>query len=265
MLNLFFFQNKNQNDFESNLNYNFDFLIPKKINLILSKIELDTVSLDSISDSSSGIKEYETGKGIPPQKESDRLNKIFNSNKKINEDYWKHITGSEVENYVLNWSDTYLKYGEWIAAPRNIKYFQGERIIIREIPDKTRLKVAYTNKEFTVKNTAHIFIPNSADYPAKYLCAILNSSLIGFYFRNKFSEKDDVFPKAKLGQCRLLPIKKPLDKYMFDVLIDKILKIKDKNPDAEITSIVKEIDFKVYSLYNLNEEEIRIIEEELFD
>jgi hypothetical protein len=29
---------------------------------------------------------------------------------------------------------------------------------------------------------------------------------MGFYFKNKFSEDDDVFPKAKLGQCKKLPI-----------------------------------------------------------
>ena len=30
---------------------------------------------------------------------------------------------------------------------------------------------------------------------------------MGFYFKNKFSEFDDIFPKAKIGQCKQLPIK----------------------------------------------------------
>jgi hypothetical protein len=42
----------------------------------------------------------------------------------------------------------------------------------------------------------------------KSILAILNSKLIGYYFKFKFSEFDTVFPKAKIGQCKLLPIKK---------------------------------------------------------
>ena len=36
--------------------------------------------------------------------------------------------------------------------------------------------------------------------------SILNSRCIKYYFKNKFAEFDDVFPKAKIGQCKELPI-----------------------------------------------------------
>ncbi len=43
-------------------------------------------------------------------------------------------------------------------------------------------------------------------------------------------------------------------------LVDKILAAKKDNPQADVTALEKEIDQLVYKLYDLTEEEIRIIE-----
>ena len=250
-----------QSSFTNNENYYFDFLTLPENKALLSKIEVNSVQLNEISDSSSGIKEYEIGKGIPPQTKEDRVNKIFNSTEKMDDTYIKHIQGYEVNNYVLNWQGGYLKYGKWIAAPRDPKYFKGERIIIREIPGKDRLIVAYTIDNYTVKNTAHVFIINDF-YDSKFIVGLLNSKLIGYYFVNKFSERDSVFPKAKIGQCRLLPIKKCelYNQTPISELVNLIIHTKQQNPSADTTSLESEIDQLVYKLYDLTEEEIEIVE-----
>ena len=43
--------------------------------------------------------------------------------------------------------------------------------------------------------------------------------------------------------------------------MDKILKIKNENSNADVSEIEREIDEMVYGLYNLEENEIKIIEE----
>jgi adenine-specific DNA-methyltransferase len=251
----------NQSLFLKNENYYFDFLTSNENRLVLSKIERNTSLLFEISDSSSGIKEYETGKGKPPQTENDRINKVFNSDQKIDNSYRKHIQGNDVNNYILNWQGGFLKYGEWIAAPRDPKYFEGERVIIREIPSKKRLIAAYTNENYTVKNTAHIFKFDD-NYDSKFIVAILNSKLMGYYFVNKFSERDNVFPKAKIGQCRLLPIIKSNKEQQAPLirLVDQIINLKQEASSAIIEDLENEIDKLVFNLYNLNKEEIEIIE-----
>lgn len=251
----------NQKQFNENENYYFDFLTSNENRSIISKIERNTIQLNDISDSSSGIKEYETGKGKPPQTETDRINKVFNANTKINEFYRRHIQGNDVYNYILNWKGGYLNYGEWIAAPRDLKYFEGERIIIREIPGKMRLLAAYTIEEFTVKNTAHIFKINN-EYDCKFILALLNSKLMGYYFVNKFSERDDVFPKAKIGQCRQLPIIKCERKIQLPLinLVNNILKSKSKDLLSDTSDLEAQIDQLVYDLYGLTEEEVAIVE-----
>ena len=144
---------------------------------------------------------------------------------------------------------------------RDPKFFEGDRIIIREIPGKTSLIASFTDEDYTVKNTAHVFLVKEP-FAAKYVLALLNSTLLGFYFRNKFSERDDVFPKAKIGQCRALPIKEATlaQQEIFAAKIDKILNLKKENPAADTSSLEAEIDRLVYQLYGLTEEEIGIVE-----
>jgi len=252
----------NQNEFESNRNFYFDFLTDRTTKKIIQNIEKETVPLISITDSSSGIKEYETGKGVPPQTEEDRKAKVFNSKKKIDKTFRKHVVGADILPYIINWKGNYLKYGQWLAAPRNFKFFMGERLIIREIPGHNKLIAAYTNKNYTVKNTAHIFIPNS-DFNVKYLIGLLNSKLFGFYFINKFSERDKVFPKAKIGQCRLLPIKSINKDNQKAIIkkVDRILYVKKQELNSDTTALEAEIDRMVYDLYGLTEEEKKIVEE----
>lgn len=202
-----FLHQTNQQNFMKNENFLIDIFTDDASRNLLEKIELNSVPLFSITDMSSGIKEYETGKGIPKQTLQDKIDLKFNSNKKENETFLKHLTGSEISRYSIDWKNQYLSYGEWLGAPRKMKYFEGERLIIREIPSKTGLIVSYTTKEYTVKNSAHICKVNNCDYSLRYILSILNSRMIGYYFKFKFAEFDSVFPKAKIGQCKELPIK----------------------------------------------------------
>lgn len=43
--------------------------------------------------------------------------------------------------------------------------------------------------------------------------------------------------------------------------VDQILALKQENPEADTTALEKEIDAMVYALYDLTEEEIKIVEE----
>jgi hypothetical protein len=45
------------------------------------------------------------------------------------------------------------------------------------------------------------------NFKTKYCLAVLNSLLLGFYFRNKYAEFDDVFPQIKINHFKSLPIK----------------------------------------------------------
>jgi type II restriction/modification system DNA methylase subunit YeeA len=66
----------------------------------------------------------------------------------------------------------------------------------------------------------------------------------------------------KKYKIELLPIKMPSEKQenQIELLVNKILSIKKQNPNTDTTDLENEIDQLVYQLYELTEEEIKIIE-----
>ncbi|GHP63542.1 hypothetical protein VN1195_06330 [Helicobacter pylori] len=100
------------------------------------------------------------------------------------------------------------------------------------------------------------------------ILGVLNSKLMTYFYKKKF------FPTHMQGgafgfdtlSVETLPFpqiteknQKLADKII--VLVDKILKSKEKDPKANTKELEKEIDALVYQLYNLTNEEIKIIEE----
>ncbi|WP_000384848.1 DUF7149 domain-containing protein [Helicobacter pylori] len=95
---------------------------------------------------------------------------------------------------------------------------------------------------------------------AKFLVGLLNSRLLDWLFR-KTSTNNHV----NLYELETLPISQitksnqpTADKII--ALVDKILVVKEKDPKANTQRLEKEIDALVYQLYNLTDEEIKIIE-----
>ncbi len=99
------------------------------------------------------------------------------------------------------------------------------------------------------------------------ILGVLNSKLMTYFYKKKF------FPTHMQGgafgfdtlSVETLPIPQitksnqpTADKII--VLVDKILQTKEKDPKANTQGLEKEIDALVYQLYNLTDEEIKIIE-----
>jgi hypothetical protein len=84
----------------------------------------------------------------------------------------------------------------------------------------------------------------------------------GSYYKtkNSGSAKKDDFTQITLGDIRQLPIPKidGINQKVFIKLVNEILTVKEKNQDATI--VENQIDQLVYQLYELTDEEIKIIE-----
>ena len=91
----------------------------------------------------------------------------------------------------------------------------------------------------------------------KYLCAVLNSTLIRWFLQQ-------IAPTSGMGTLRWkkayvqnIPIPK-IDaeaQRPFIALVDKILKAKASDPQADTSEQEEEIDWLVYDLYDLTEQE----------
>ena len=98
-----------------------------------------------------------------------------------------------------------------------------------------------------------------------YLLAVLNSTLLDWYFRLIGVERDGGYYEYKPMFIERLPVPKIAteEQQPFVKLVDRILKSKNANPDADTTALELEIDRLVYDLYGLTDEEITTIERSL--
>ncbi|MBN9542722.1 MAG: N-6 DNA methylase [Alphaproteobacteria bacterium] len=251
---------------------------------ILNKINKCSLTVDKIANVKSGLKAYEIGKGTPLQTKNSMENRIFHSQHKQNETYLKYLKGADVQRFFINWSGEYLSYGKWLASPRDKNLFENERILIRQIPSKPPYCINATYiKDVYLNDINSMIINNSSLYTLLYILSILTSKLISFWFIKTFAKLDrKTFPQFKVYELKSFPIpkldfSKKSDKVIHDnlsSLAENMLEMNKKlvatnNPNdktkiqRQIEATDKEIDFLVYKLYGLTDEEIRIVEEEL--
>jgi hypothetical protein len=224
------------------------------------KIENNSYHLEELAEVKFGIKIYETGKGTPPQEPEDAKKRVFESNKKIDNSYRMYLEGKDVDNYVINWRNRWLKYGKNLAAPRNPVLFNGERLLVRRVVGK-RLICAYTNEDYVTSQLLQIVKPYKAEN-TKIFLGILSSRLLAYYFRKKYNRDDKTFPEIRIYELRSLPIKIPNNNNsLFTNKVDQILQQKQQDSVADTSNLEAEIDRMVYELYGLTEEEVRIVEE----
>jgi len=175
---------------------------------LLRKINSSFEALSNYVEMFSGVKYYEVGKGNPPQTSKIRDEKPFTSNYKIDEDWSCLYEGKDIERYALLWNqNNWIKYGDWLAAPRKLEYFEGEKILIRKIIGAT-LKAQYI-EHTSFCNTLLFILKVKPNIKLNYLyiLGVLNSKFIGWYFRKRFQISfNDTFPQIMIRDILQFPI-----------------------------------------------------------
>lgn len=117
-----------------------------------------------------------------------------------------------------------------------------------------------------ILDTNYFFEVSKFSNTKNYLLGLLNSKLLTFWLKLKNTPLGDIGAyrnyKYNIMELPMVKItaknKKIADKII--ALVDKILQAKAKDPKANTQELEKEIDALVYQLYNLTDEEIKIIE-----
>jgi hypothetical protein len=251
----------NSDSFYQNSKHNFTVTLDNVNQIVISKILEKSVELSELFSTISGIKEYQVGKGKPSQTLEQVKNKVFNSNEKIDETYLPELRGKNLSKYSYKWQNEFISYGIWLAEPRIQSFFEGDKILMRQIPAKKSLIASYVNQTFVVDQTAYI-AKAKIDLNILFYLGILNSKLLFWYFQNINNEFDNLFPKIKVKEFNTLPLPKiEFSNNALGEKVDQILSLKKDNPAADTSALEREIDFMVYELYGLSEEEIKIVEE----
>lgn len=241
---------------------------------LIGKLDSVPHKVNDIAEMFSGIKVYEVGKGKPPQTTKVRDSKPFTSTLKENNKWMPFYDGKHIGRYKVLWSnDNWINYGVWLAAPRDAANFAGEKILIRKIIGNT-LIANYVPETVYCNTLLFVLKLKNSEYSYKVILAILNSKLIGWYFRKKFQISDeDTFPQIMIRDILQFPIPKisppinvNLQKYVGRLIelnseIDSIkLEHKIEQLNQQIDFVENQIDILVYTLFGLTDEEIKLIE-----
>ncbi len=247
---------------------------------IVDLIEKDAVHLQALSLVKSGLKAYETGKGLPIQTDKMKQERVYHRRDKLDSTYRIYLDGKDVKRYSLSWSGQYLKYGKVLAAPRSKELFDGPRILVRQIPSHPPYSInAIIVIEDELNDINSMIVKPISAYAIEFLLGILNSKLLTFWFGNKFDKMQrGIFPQFKVNELAVFPIHTinfddPADKAKHDHmvgLVEKMLKLhkelstkigQEKTlTERQIAATDAQIDRLVFDLYGLTEDEIKIVE-----
>jgi len=254
---------------------------------ILHKIAKNAVGLVTIAHPCSGYNPYEVGKGEKPgggmQNKETVKAKPYHSSQKEGALWKVEIVGRDLARYSVNVTGKrWIKYGPWLTAARDRNNFIGKRILIQEITGgKDRRIVAgyYDGELYHSRDVIPVKCDND-DLSPFYILGIVNSELITWYHhkRNPKAQKG-LFPKVLVSDIAKLPIRKidysdSTDKDYHDrmvQLVEQMLALHKQLSEAktvheqtllqrQIDLTDRQIDQLVYELYDLTEEEIKIVE-----
>jgi hypothetical protein len=207
---------------------------------LLYKIEKNTLPLKNIIQSKRGM---EIGK-------SELRNSIG----------IKTLIGQDTKRYLIDFEQTFVNANEQ-EYNRLKDFFDVTDLYLRRVAN--RLIAATASERYAFNKNIYGLKLINPEFEKYYLLALLNSKLLDFYYKNKFSTKKvDLFPEIQTYLFEVLPIKNiPLAQQQ--IFINKVQEILSLNPviDSDrFQTIDNEIDKLVYELYELNEEEIKQVE-----
>ncbi|EAJ3932676.1 class I SAM-dependent DNA methyltransferase [Campylobacter jejuni] len=178
---------------------------------------------------------------------------------------YKHLLSHKERLSKRNKEETGIRY-EWYCLQRwganYYQEFEKEKLVYSEIVKKPQFYLD-TKLNFYAEATSFILTGENL----KYLIAFLNNDFVAFIFKTFYAggnlgENGFRYKKAFLEKLPIPKINSKNQKIADELVnsVDEILKAKEQDKNANTQELENKINSLVYKLYNLTEEEIKIIE-----
>lgn len=143
---------------------------------------------------------------------------------------------------------------------RNENFFRGEKVIVAR--KCTSPSFTYTDFDAYVSATFYIIKTNRVNQ--KYLTAILNSKIVAFWlkYKGKMQGNNYQIDKEPILEIPIAVADVSKQKQIVS-LVDQIIESKKKSIDYNVSDLEQKIDDLVMNLYQLSEEEKKLIEDDL--
>ena len=209
-------------------------------------------------------KMFDSGKSLGSLTESKRGAEVSKNFLRDNDSGIETLIGQDMHKYSISWSNTYLPTSH--KEYRRLRnFFESEAIYLRRVDSMLEATISFGKHYGYNKNVYGIRRRSDCDYGIRYLLACINSKVVDFYYKKKFStKKTDVFPEIQTYLYEQLPIpsaSKDIQKRI-ENLVDEILTAKLQSHGVDTTSQEQEVDSLFYHLYGLTYNEVLIVDPE---
>ncbi|HQQ39860.1 MAG TPA: TaqI-like C-terminal specificity domain-containing protein, partial [Bacilli bacterium] len=234
-------------DEEKKINLRRDF----KLDAILNKMNL----LPKLGDN------FNLKQGTKPYGDKNNKNAEVLSKNKFDISWEKAINGRNISQYHIEFENDYVKRSEELHSCLDIKIINSPKIYfqrMRKISLFPRIVAAYDDNSIHGLYTCSVIFPkDKVAMSLKYILTLLNSHLINIWYKNY-----DTDIEIKLASVKNIPIANATQNQQMELstLGDKITRIKQENHTANVSDLESQINRLVYQIYNLTEEEIKIVE-----
>lgn len=195
--------------------------------------------------------------------EEEMKSKFLHSNYQVNQNYVRDYGGKHFSKYIIDKvPNRWIDYSAEFYTKPDRRFFEGPRIVVREIPSDTLVSAYAEDFALFNKSVFNIRCDNTS-IKLKYIVAVLNSKAIGYYI-SAFGDKSKqtLFPRVSMKMLKQIPIPNNDNVNEITMLVDQILTAKHANPSANISALESEIDLLVYQLYGLTYDEVLIVDPE---
>ena len=185
----------------------FDYEVDPKANLLITKIQNSSKPLGSYGNAIQGLTPYDSYKG---QSKEIIQSRAYHHEFKIDDTCGLWLDGKNISRYSYFEGTEWLQYGDWLASPREPEYFEGSRLLFREVPGSgRRIQCVHLEERYYYGHSITPF-KLSEDFDNDIIfriLAIANSKLLSWYASIKVSNfAKKTFPKLNPKDIKGLPI-----------------------------------------------------------
>jgi type I restriction-modification system DNA methylase subunit len=264
-------------EWERTVNTEFRYFINPDMASVLEKIRFQSQIFGDIFDVTSGVKPYQVGKGQPKQTREIVDMKPFHLHSPKTSAARKHLRASEIQQGVFVWSGEYIEYGPWLAEPKEDRFFEPGKLIIRGVIYRTgHMCLIVDSNGFVVPNTTFVCLPKSevmlksvAAYMLSDVAAFLNKTLTANALKDDFPAiivsdlAEFPLPKGVLTSEELADLYDQLSNVSMNFsLLQLQANIMRECPSemSVVSAICKRINVVVAEVINLSSKDVSVIE-----
>jgi len=143
--------------------------------------------------------------------------------------------------------------------PRDPRYFESPKVVLPSMFASPR--AAYVAEPAYFGLGSNVVVGGDTAYSLRLLCALLNSRIAEWWFTTH-GKKRGVGVDVGVDRLRQFPLPRPSREFAeLEKLTDEIHAAETDNTAADAASMEREIDQRVYALYGLTADEIKIVED----